>query len=405
MVITFVVDDKVVPIDYKGEITSKVVQSLVDSTTGTITVNIPDYYVNAIYSYDYYVGKHNQCITTKQHLKLCFKLADYLEDSGYFQFILTQFFNHWSSASSILYKTITAASNDDNDTINLGDEIKYEIFLRCPHDFLPTGYINNKIFMKEWNLTNVNVDVLVDGNVVYHINHTTMYNDHKVVTNYHTNCQTNINHYNVDCDYEEEKEQDEGFKMVTTFDSNGNIIDYETYEDGKQHGIWKRWYVKHYDDDNNNKEKETGGNLESETTYVNGKKHGAYKQWYYNTQRTENSQLAVEGQYHNGVKQGIWQEWYKDDCNQLMCKGNYLDGKEHGPWKYWHLDGKITGLGCYEHGKRQGLWFHSSYGNNDVYLTSQGPYRLDKKHGEWITRDHTGTVINRHMYYNGETDV
>jgi len=89
--------------------------------------------------------------------------------------------------------------------------------------------------MKEWNQTSVNVKVVINDDTTYHINHTITLNNCKVVTNYYTIINNTTNSV---YEYKKgEEEEEEGFKLTTVFDSNGNIIGYNMYENGHKHTI------------------------------------------------------------------------------------------------------------------------------------------------------------------------
>ena len=85
----------------------------------------------------------NQPIIIDRNILLsCFVIYSLLEDTNFFNVLLTQLLQRWTLLSQILY---------NNDDYTLPNNVKDDIFLHVPQMLLPNRYINDKVFMNNWN--------------------------------------------------------------------------------------------------------------------------------------------------------------------------------------------------------------------------------------------------------------
>ncbi len=62
----------------------------------------------------------------------------------------------------------------------------------------------------------------------------------------------------------------------------------------------------------------SGDVLVARGSYADGKQDGLWTRWY------PNGQMKEEGHYEKGMKSGMWVEWYEDGA--IMWKGEWKDG-------------------------------------------------------------------------------
>ena len=85
------------------------------------------------------------------------------------------------------------------------------------------------------------------------------------------------------------------------------------------------------------------GNKKCEISYVNGKQNGIFIKWY------ENGQKSMKGFYNaNGCISGPSTSWYKN--GQKWSEINYDDGVKNGVTKLWNQDGTTKIITTYKDG-------------------------------------------------------
>jgi len=178
-------------------------------------------------------------------------------------------------------------------------ELQREILLRCSHDFLPRQYTEDSKFLKQWNETNKNVVVMVNGNEEYHVNFEEI---GPWASKYVIN-----NHYADGGNGSDDSKDNVGFASYTTYNDTGNVASRVEYKDNKKIGSWEQWYG---NDDNQICDKKQ---------YNDGEAQGLSEEWYIN------GNLMRMGNYVHNKQEGLWHEWYED--GQLKFKVYYNDGK------------------------------------------------------------------------------
>jgi len=274
----------------------------------------------------------------------------YFDDSDYFNYLLQQMFNSWSYLFVIVYNDITV-------------ELRWIILLQCPYDFIPEVYINNRVFMDEWNRINSNKIVIVNGNEKYYINHKS-YNGEYLATeisNYHTIIG--------------DDKMEVGHRFTIRYNTNGQIIYYSRYFNGKLNGLQESWY---------NEGQTSGSQLKSRNYYVNNVQHGLSEQWY------SNGNLEFRENYDNGKPHGVWEEWYVDGT--LKSHGTYVNGKIQGIQKQWYDNGQLQHQKLYLDGYLNGT-FEAWYGNGQP--SYHGHYSNGKQDGLWIHWSENGDIISQ----------
>jgi len=113
-------------------ITSNVVQCLLTDIADTTVVDIPYCYNDVVDNYhDYVMVSNLKSIKTEDQCKLCFKFTNYLEDSGYFPVYTNTIF--WYM---VWYVCNYLTETNNKNVTHMSDDIKYEIYLHCPIDFI-----------------------------------------------------------------------------------------------------------------------------------------------------------------------------------------------------------------------------------------------------------------------------
>jgi hypothetical protein len=92
------------------KITSVVINDMLTAFSSEQTINIPSVYYPAINNYRLFlaiVDDHRlEGFYDKKLLVTCFNFASYLDDSGYFDWLLKQLFSRWSYLSPITYSSL-----------------------------------------------------------------------------------------------------------------------------------------------------------------------------------------------------------------------------------------------------------------------------------------------------------
>lgn len=114
---------------------------------------------------------------------------------------------------------------------------------------------------------------------------------------------------------------------------NKDTISIETYCNGLQNGISKKWY---------------GSNkLMEQRNYMNGKKNGKQTVFW------DNGFKKFEFTAKDDAYEGEMKEW--NNNGNLIHLGNYKNGQENGTQKMWYDNGKIRANYVIIRGKRFGL--------------------------------------------------
>jgi len=271
------IDGETIPIPYGTAINSHLIKSMLDDIEESIIILIPDRFRSVFDNYRDFLFGIKLFIDNDNVILNCFKLANYLQDDVYFEYVLTQMFDNWSDMSYII--------NGDN----ISSQLRYDIVLHIPYDWLPKSYLDDDIFVAQWLELNQNKNVIIDGNKIYHIN--------EIV---HTNPKSN--------------------------DPQGvNLISYHTTDNDVYHQ-----YTIQYD------------------RYCQTKRNVYSYIWCKDALRVEKQLPPLINLMVNGVKQGIWYEQHRGV--KITGRGVYSDGKKQGLWEQWFDNGQLQFKGYYDFG-------------------------------------------------------
>jgi antitoxin component YwqK of YwqJK toxin-antitoxin module len=90
--------------------------------------------------------------------------------------------------------------------------------------------------------------------------------------------------------------------------------------------------------------KHENGQKKTETTYKDGKEHGLYTRWY------GPGQKSAEGTYKDGKLDGLWTEWYSN--GQKQWEFTFKEGKRDGLHTHWHKNGQKEEERTFKNGKK-----------------------------------------------------
>ena len=363
-VITCCNKEFVVPYN-KNNVTSEYIKEVVTLFDNEhVVIPVPDKYCSVINNYvEFLTDEKQNPIISRDRLLLSFQLNTLFVDGHYFNYLVQQTFNNWSYMCNMVY-------NEFN------DDLQWPFFVRCPYDFISKHLLDNSSFMTQWNKVNNNTVIHVNhDNEIYYNNIKTFNDGVEVITTYHTvNNKTETQFENSSTVSHSAKEV--GYKKITTYyKKSNNIASEQHYVDGKENGVWRKWYdneqhtlksEQHYVDGGRDgvwrewydDDKQTTGipqgeslrhTLRSEQHYVDGKLDGVWREWYDNDQHT----LKSEDHYVNGKQDGLWREWYDNDQHTLASEGHYVNGKEDGRWLEFNVDGNIISDDVYVNGIKQ----------------------------------------------------
>jgi len=220
------------------------------------------------------------------------------------------------------------------------------IYLHCPHEFIPTDYINKPSFLDEWVSINQNKQITINynNNISYNssfINYDVYYASISYcddLFDYHTNRQKRqikkLNTYHVI----KSKLNTKWFlanrkptmvnqkhiqgttsltKTNTSDDENSKKEDEEEESGGVGYEFVLSWYVNG----------QFNYQLKSKNSYFDGEIHGLQESWY------EDGKPKKQVNYKNVKYDGLYQCWHANDSSQngqLADKHNYIDWKRHG---------------------------------------------------------------------------
>ena len=366
MLIEFQLEHRTIEVPYDVAIGSEYIKHTVEDT-GTNTIIIPSKYSVLIFNYIDFLKGNKSVLTSKAYLRDCFYMYTYFIDPNYFSYLLKQLFNSWSYMFTIVYTDVPV-------------ELQREILLFCPYDFLPTQYIQDDKFIKQWTKNNKNVIVTVNNDVDYHVNFETVSYDEG---------EKNV----VNERYINGNRDDKGYIYDTRYYLSGRLNSRGGYKDNKKQGVFEEWYENYNNKDKNINQNSQHGQIYSREEYNNSEKHGICEIWYMN------GNLFSSVVYIHDKQEGVWESWY--DSGQLRDKGIYADGLMVGLWREWDEDGKITSEGYYDDNNKQGLWVEKEY-PYDI-MTFTGMYHHNMRQGLWEAHyDNTGKLYSRGLYENNK---
>ncbi|KOY88246.1 hypothetical protein AD998_15880 [bacterium 336/3] len=119
----------------------------------------------------------------------------------------------------------------------------------------------------------------------------------------------------------------------TLFPNQKDTSEIFYYLEGKEHGIWKKFYA--------NKQ------IREKREFKDGKKVGTLFKWW------ENGKMQMQYVFEDDEYQGTCKEW--NDTGMLIKEMNYAKGHEEGSQKWWYDNGKIKSNYIIKNGRRFGL--------------------------------------------------
>ena len=187
----------------------------------------------------------------------------------------------------------------------------------------------------------------------------------------------------------------------TMYDPHGAILRTGEYRNGKQHGLWTRYFDEGDGDLFSRKySKQFPGPFVSEATFVDGKLHGAWTitsrtrrkiiEWHFDsgTRHGKSTWWYPSGEkrrevdYNGGELDGEFLEWGLD--NKLVTKAPFVGGRLLTRKVKWYAPGKVFYEGSYLLSREVSVplydWWNGTA--TAVTLGESGP---DHKHGPWTS--------------------
>lgn len=121
--------------------------------------------------------------------------------------------------------------------------------------------------------------------------------------------------------------------VYTLFPNQKDTIQIQGYFNGKEHGIWKKYFP--------------DGKLSEIREYNNGNKTGKLISWW------PNGKKQREYLFENNEYNGTCKEW--NETGSLILELNYKNGYENGAQKMFYDNGKIRANYVIVNGRRFGL--------------------------------------------------
>jgi len=250
------------------------------------------------------------------------------EDNNYFTYLIGQLHAFWTLLSPVLY----------NPKLNIN--VKWDIYLHCPHHFLPASFIDNHLLFKQWLSNNENKIIILNGNEEFKFKQ----NSYDQITTNYSNCtignrvEVNIN------------------KSKTGVTTNSESYSDEVRGHYKIHGQFSVT-----DDDI----------VVTSHNHINGKTYGP-------TVETEKSnKVRSTGYVIDGVKNGLVTHYYP--TGNVKFEIMYKNGKQHGQMKVWRdrnhdhdHDHILNHTIEYCEGRVLSITFYS-LNSNEYYTNTYGP--------------------------------
>jgi antitoxin component YwqK of YwqJK toxin-antitoxin module len=94
-------------------------------------------------------------ITNSEVMSDCLKIYHITKDDNFFNYLMVQFRKFWNTMTPLLYSN------------SISDDIKWDIYLQCPHQLIPKLYIDDRVFFKTWLTNNIDKNIIVNDNESY----------------------------------------------------------------------------------------------------------------------------------------------------------------------------------------------------------------------------------------------
>ena len=109
----------------------------------------------ALSFYVYFLRGKELTVVTRSDLTDCLNLYSLTGDTNFFETLLKSLFKLWTVLSPVLYNN------------KVTEEIKWEVWLRCPFQLLPDVWLRNKPFMSTWRQREDNKYLRLNGDEIF----------------------------------------------------------------------------------------------------------------------------------------------------------------------------------------------------------------------------------------------
>jgi len=315
--------------------------------------------------------KNNNILTVKQMLN-SFNIYSIVGDDNYFDFLIGQLLDNWSSLS---FAVLLTNHNTQRD-----------IFLHIPYQLIPEHVTNNEVFVREWLRLNGGKPITVNKLEIYTYIYNVSGKDFELVY------KNRISGVDIQTRHE--------------FHDNGNKSLVSTIRNGKFNGEFKRWLE--------------NGKLAEQGTYVDGVQEGLWTEWVISDDNEQEHIHSRQGVYVHGKATGLWTVWwlgtniisaethYSANRHNGTTVNYYSNGKKrqeeyysndilHGESKKWYPTGKLKSETEYYKGQLDGKY--TEYYNDELHTPKTiGYYKKGNKVGLWRHFDDNGDLTNE-MYH------
>lgn len=122
-------------------------------------------------------------------------------------------------------------------------------------------------------------------------------------------------------------------RLYSLFDASTDTAELSSYQHGKEHGEWKKYYP--------------SGEIKERRFFEQGQKKGEYMAWW------ENGNKQLHYFFEADEYEGICKEWNAE--GKLVKILNYKRGHEEGRQQWWYDNGKVKANYIIQDGRRYGL--------------------------------------------------
>ena len=327
MVLTFSIELEDINFD---DVTSMYIKDLMSKFGSDVCINIPSKYTSVFGIYLNFLSYNKQTTsigdnnsdnsdvkewnletTSLDTLLLCFNMESYLCDEKFFMCLMRRSYDMWYE----FYPNIN----------KLPDERM--VYLHTPYFFIPTKYMDNAIFFKQWLDNNKEEAIRLNRSECYVT----------IISYYHDDQGRKTNNIKAMSSYVGTQKVMDKHKVHMEWYPNGNIYRKFHYCNEQMHGKCEAWYDNESQSQSQRHEKEQcmkSGQLFYRHNYVNGYRHGSQECWYENENNNSHEQLQHQEYYINGKPHGTLTEWYPS--GKFKRQRNYDNGEQYGSHALWY---------------------------------------------------------------------